>query len=537
MESMIRHTAHVDTFARDRLPPPEQWPRLHFDLPELNYPERLNCATVLLDDAIAEGAGERPAILAEAGNISYRELLARANRIANVLVATGVVPGNRVLLRGFNGPELFACWLAGMKVGAIAVTTMPMLRAPELTAIIGKGQPSIALCDHRLLEELRAAVAATGSVGTIVGWGDGDLEGRMAQASDRYTNVDTAADDVCLLAFTSGTTGQPKACAHFHRDVLAMADVVARHLLHTQPDDVYAGSPPIGFTFGLGALLVFPLRFRAAVAPVEAPTPAALLATIERQRVTCLFTAPFAYRALLAELAGCDLRSLRQCVSAGEFLPKAVSDAWHEHTGIRIIDGIGATEMIHIFISASGDAIRPGATGKPLPGYQACVLDEEGKPSPPGSTGRLAVTGPTGCRYLDDERQREYVQRGWNMTGDLYRVDEDGYFWFVSRADDMIVSAGYNIAGPEVEWALLAHPAVCECAVVGAPDPGRGTVVKAFIVLQPGRAPDAALVRELQDFVKQRIAPYKYPRLVEFLDALPKTPTGKLQRRILRRSA
>jgi len=526
----------VDTFARDRLPPPEQWPRLHFDLPELRYPERMNCATVLLDDAIAEGHGDRPVILTVAGAISYRQLLARANRIANVLRNLGVVPGNRVLLRGFNGPELIAAWLAVMKTGAIAVTTMPMLRIPELKAIIDKSRPSVALCDQRLLGELRAAVEVTGAVVAILSWGDGELETRMAAAADQFTNVDTASEDVCLLAFTSGTTGQPKACVHFHRDVLAMADVVARHLLHTHPDDIYTGSPPIGFTFGLGALLVFPLRFRAAVAPVESPTPAALLAVIEKFRASCLFTAPFAYRALLAELPGRDISSLRQCVSAGEFLPKAVSDAWYERTGIRIIDGIGATEMIHIFISAAGDDIRPGATGRPLPGYRACVLDEAGRPMPPGSTGRLAVTGPTGCRYLDDERQRDYVKQGWNVTGDLYRVDEDGYYWFVSRADDMIVSAGYNIAGPEVEWALLAHPAVSECAVVGAPDSERGTVVKACVVLQPGRAADAALMRELQDFVKQRIAPYKYPRIIEFLGALPKTATGKLQRKALRRT-
>lgn len=535
MESMTHRTAHADTFARDRLPPLDQWPRLHFDLPELRYPERQNCATVLLDDAIAEGHGERPAILTDAASISYRALLARANRVANVLQAAGIVPGNRVLLRGYNSPELYACWLGVMKAGAIAVTTMPLLRAPELKSIISKSRPAIAFCDHRLKTELMLAGAAIGGVGEIVCWGNGDLEARMKAASENFTNIDTASDDVCLLAFTSGTTGQPKACVHFHRDVLAMADVVARHLLRTQPDDVYAGSPPLGFTFGLGALLVFPFRFRAAVAPVEAPAPAALLAAIERHKVTCLFTAPFAYRALMTELTGRDIGSLRQCVSAGEFLPKAVSDAWQERTGIRIIDGIGATEMIHIFISAAGDAIRPGATGRPLPGYKACVLDDNGKPLPPGQVGRLAVTGPTGCRYLDDERQRDYVQSGWNLTGDLYRVDEDGYFWFVSRADDMIVSAGYNIAGLEVEWALLAHPAVRECAVVGAPDAERGTVVKAFVVTQPGRAADEALARELQEFVKQRIAPYKYPRLVEFLEALPKTPTGKLQRKALRR--
>ncbi len=535
MEGMTHRTAHADSFARDRLPPPDLWPRLHFDLPELRYPDRLNCATVLLDDAIAEGHGERQAILTDTGGISYRQLLARANRVANVLKTAGIVPGNRVLLRGYNSPELYACWLAVMKAGAIAVTTMPMLRAPELMSVISKSRPAIAFCDHRIETELMMAGAAVGGAGEIICWGNGDLEGRMSSVSDRFSNVDTASDDVCLLAFTSGTTGQPKACVHFHRDVLAMADVVARHLLHTQPDDVYTGSPPLGFTFGLGALLVFPFRFRAAVAPVESPTSAALLAAIEHHKATCLFTAPLGYRALLAELGDRDIRSLQQCVSAGEFLPRDISDAWKERTGIRIIDGIGATEMIHIFISAAGEEIRPGATGKPLPGYKACVLDDEGKPLPPGSIGRLAVTGPTGCRYLDDNRQRDYVQDGWNVTGDIYRVDEDGYFWFVSRADDMIISAGYKIAGLEVEWALLAHPAVRECAVVGAPDAERGTVVKAFVVTQPGRAGDAALARELQDFVKQRIAPYKYPRLVEFLEALPKTPTGKLQRKALRK--
>ncbi len=350
----------MDTFARDRLPPQERWPRLHFDLPELQYPARLNCATVLLDDAITEGHGERPALLTDAGPISYRELLARANRIANVLAAAGVAPGNRVLLRGYNGVELFAAWLAVMKTGAIAVTTMPMLRAPELIAIIHKARPSVALCDQRLLKELQGAVAETQGLGTVIGWGEGDLESRMARVSDRFTNADTASDDVCLLAFTSGTTGQPKACMHFHRDVLAMADVVARHLLKTAPGDVYAGSPPLGFTFGLGALLVFPLRFRAAVVPIEAPSPQSILAAIEKHRVTCLFTAPFAYRALANEVDGRDLSSLTRCVSAGEYLPRDVSDLWYDRTGIRLIDGIGATEMIHIFISAAGDEIRPG---------------------------------------------------------------------------------------------------------------------------------------------------------------------------------
>lgn len=356
----------------------------------------------------------------------------------------------------------------------------------------------------------------------------------MASKPSTFPNVETASDDVSLLAFTSGTTGDPKATMHFHRDVLAMADTVARRLLRTHPDDLYVGSPPLGFTFGLGALLVFPLRFRAAAGLIESPTPDALLQAVQSWQASCLFTAPTAYRSMLPIAGDYDLSSLKQCVSAGEPLPKATSDAWFQQTGIRIIDGIGATEMIHIFISAAGEDIRPGATGKPLPGYRACILDEQGRPLPPGSTGRLAVKGPTGCRYLADERQRNYVQNGWNVTGDTYHLDHEGYFWFQARADDMIVSSGYNISGPEVEWALLAHPSVRECAVIASPDAERGNVVKAFIVLKPEYRPDEALVRALQDFAKQTIAPYKYPRAIAFVESLPKTPTGKLQRYVLR---
>jgi 2-aminobenzoate-CoA ligase len=529
------YTAHRDTFVRDNLPPREQWPELIFELPELRYPERVNCATVLLDDALPENCGDRPALRFAAGAWTYQELLERANRIAHVLVEDlGLAPGNRVLLRGVNGPMLVASWFAVLKAGGVAVTTMPMLRAHELAVMARKARIDHVVCEARLCGEVESAAKETGLLRRITCYGAGDLEGRAAGKPTTFTNVDTAADDACLLAFTSGTTGDPKATVHFHRDVLAMADTVARHLLRTAPDDLYVGSPPLGFTFGLGALLVFPLRFRACAGLVETPTPEALLGAVQSWRATCLFTAPTAYRAMLPLTASYELQSLRRCVSAGEPLPKATSDAWFEQTGIRIIDGIGATEMIHIFISAAGDAIRPGATGKPLPGYRACILDDEGQPLPLGSTGRLAVKGPTGCRYLADSRQLNYVQNGWNITGDTYRVDADGYFWFQARADDMIVSSGYNIAGPEVEWALLAHPAVRECAVVGAPDAERGHIVKAFVVLKPEQQASEALARELQDFVKQTIAPYKYPRALAFVESLPKTPTGKLQRYVLR---
>jgi 2-aminobenzoate-CoA ligase len=528
------YTAHQDTFARDHLPPRDQWPELIFELPELHYPERLNCATVLLDDAIAEGCGDRVALRSATQTWTYRELLERANRIAHVLVQDlGLVPGNRVLLRGTNTPMLVASWFAVLKAGGIAVTTMPMLRAYELSVMARKARIDHVICDERLCEEVEQAARDTGALRRRVSYG-GELEKRMESKPATFENVATASDDVALLAFTSGTTGDPKATMHFHRDVLAMADTVARHVLKTQPGDLYVGSPPLGFTFGLGALLVFPLRFRATAGLVETPAPDALLGAAQAWRATSLFTAPTAYRAMLALTSKYDLSSLKSCVSAGEPLPKATSDSWYEQTGLRIIDGIGATEMIHIFISASGAEIRPGATGKPVPGYRACILDERGRALPPGSTGRLAVKGPTGCRYLADPRQRNYVQHGWNITGDTYRLDADGYFWFQARADDMIVSAGYNIAGPEVEWALLTHPAVRECAVVGAPDAERGSIVKAFVVLKPEHAASDALRAGLQDHVKHSIAPYKYPRAIEFVESLPKTATGKLQRYVLR---
>jgi 2-aminobenzoate-CoA ligase len=529
------YTAHVDTFARDRLPSGDEWPEFLFDRPELVFPEQLNCGARLLDDAVAEGHGNRVALYFEGREITYSALLADTNRIANVLMRElGVVPGNRVLLRAPNNPFLYASWLAVMKAGAVAVTTMPLLRAAELSVIASRARIDHALCDARLLDELAAAACASGSVRQIVTFGSGDLEARMTRQPETFKNVPTGSEDVSMLAFTSGTTGDPKATMHFHRDVIAMAEVVGRHLLRTGPDDVYLGSPPLGFTFGLGALLVFPLYFRGAAALIETPSPAALLEGVHQHGVTCLFSAPTMYRAMLPLLSQYNISRLKQCVSAGEPLPKATSDLWHASTGLRIIDGLGTTEMIHIFISAREDDIRPGATGRPLPGYQACVLDENNAPQPPGNSGRLAVKGPTGCRYLSDPRQSEYVVNGWNVTGDRYRVDAEGYFWFESRADDMIVSAGYNIAGPEVELALLGHPAVRECAVIGVPDEHRGNIVKAFIVLAPDRVPDERLRKILQDHVKATIAPYKYPRAIEFVQILPKTTTGKIQRYVLR---
>jgi len=537
----MTETAHLDTFPSDHLPPRDQWPEFLYELPELQYPATLNCAAELLDATVANGLGERPAIVTAHRRVTYAALLAEANRIANVLLSDlGLVPGNRVLLRGFNNDVMAACWLGVVKAGCVVVTTMPLLRAKELVDVITAAEITHAICDKRLVDELDAARPSCPSLTTVVlshADAPGSLSARMAKHRDTFDNVETASDDVCMIAFTSGTTGRPKGTMHFHRDVLAICDTFPPSSFAPTPDDVFIGTPPLAFTYGLGGALLFPLRAGASTVLLEKPAPDALLDAIEQFGATVCFTA-FRAMAPLADRA--RIRTLRACISAGETLPVATRTLWENATGVRIIDGIGSTEMLHIFIAAAGDEIRPGATGKPVPGYVACILDDDGKPLPPGNVGRLAVKGPTGCRYLADPRQRDYVQHGWNLTGDAYLLDDDGYFWYQARTDDMIISSGYNIAGPEVEGALLEHPRVLECAVVGAPDEARGTIVKAFVVLRGGLqqaqdgSGDAGLVTELQDFVKARIAPYKYPRAIEFVAELPRTQTGKLQRFKLR---
>jgi 2-aminobenzoate-CoA ligase len=531
-------SAHVDTFCRDNLPPPEQWPEFTFALPELSYPDRLNCAAELLDTTIARHGPDRPCLLSPAGDWSYGETLAAANRVARVLTEDfGVVPGNRVLLRGPNNPWLAACWLGVVRAGAVAVTTMPMLRAGELATTAGIARPTLALCDHRFTWDLASAEIPGLQIVRYGGDQDDDLTALAAAKPDGFAPVATAADDVAMIAFTSGTTGRPKAAMHFHRDVLAIADTFSARLLRPVPGDVFTGTPPLAFTYGLGGGLVFPLRAGASTLLLEKAAPDELAGHIAARGVTVCSTAPTGYRSMIASGGAEQLRGLRLAVSAGEHLPGSTWQAFYQATGVRIVDGIGSTEMLHIFISAAGDDIVPGSTGRAVPGYQAAVLDDEGKPVPDGTIGRLAVKGPTGCRYLNDDRQRTYVQDGWNITGDTYLRDAQGYFWYQARSDDIIISAGYNIAGPEIEEALLLHPDVAECGVVGVPDPVRGQIVKAYVVLRPGVPGTDAAAAELQDFVKQQIAPYKYPRAIEFMAALPRTTTGKLQRFRLREGA
>ncbi len=528
-------SAHIDTFAQQNLPPLDQQPDFLFTLPSLQFPEQLNCATELLDRHIAEGRGDRLCIQAPGVRWTYADLQANANRIANVLVTEmGLLPGNRVLLRAPNNPMMAACWFAVMKAGGIAVATMPMLRAKDLLPVIQKAAVTHALCDASLADELTAAQAQCPLLTRVMFFNGGTLDTVMAKQPASFSNVNTAATDTCLIAFTSGTTGVPKGTMHFHRDVMAACACWPAQVLKPSADDVFVGSPPLAFTFGLGGLLLFPLSVGASTVLIEKASPENLVAAIQQFGATVLFTAPTSYRVMAAHGEALRASTLKRCVSAGEALPAATRSLWQRATGIGLIDGIGATELLHIFISADEASARPGATGKVVPGYEAKVVDSVGREVPAGTVGKLAVRGPTGCRYLADDRQRSYVQGGWNLTGDAYLMDADGYFFYQSRTDDMIVSSGYNIAAPEVEAALLLHSDVLECAVIGVPDDERGQIVKAFVVLQAGQFGSAEKIKALQDFVKQTVAPYKYPRAIEFRTELPKTETGKLQRFKLR---
>lgn len=531
----------MDTFAKDHLPPKELWPAIRTSgIEDLNYPQRLNAAVELLDRHIgAEAdAGSRPCLRTESGVWSYQELLEHANRLANLLVTRGLGPGERVLLRDANTPMLAACWFAVLKAGGIAVTTMPQLRAQELATIATKARIRYALCANEHMCELEKAHQAAPVLEKVIGYDDfegNELPSLLGEHSAEFNNVATSQDDVALIAFSSGTTGEPKATVHFHRDLLAVCDTFSRFILRPEAKDIFCGSPPLAFTFGLGGLLLFPMRVGASTLLLPKVTAEGLLASMERHGCTICFTAPTLYRRMLEHVPRFNLASLKKCVSAGEHLPLAVFQAWREATGISIIDGIGSTELLHIFIAAAGEQIRPGATGKPIPGYEAMVVDDTGEPVPANIVGRLAVSGPTGCRYLDaSDLQRKYVQNGWNITGDSYRIDDDGYFWYEGRTDDLIVSAGYKISAVEIEGVLVEHPKVAECAVIGAPNEERGEIVKAFVVLKPEIDPCDLLQRELQEYVKSQIAPYKYPRAIEFVTELPRSSTGKLQRTRLR---
>ncbi len=534
---MLGPTAHTDTFSRDNLPARDMWPDLILERPEYRYPDHINVAVELTDRNVEAGHGDRFALIGNGRKRTYRELADWSNRIARALVEDfGVEPGNRVLIRSGNNPAMVAAWLGATKAGAVVVNTMPMLRAAELSKIVDKAEIALALCDTRLAEDMDRCARDSRFLKRVVLFdGSRNHEAELDEVAlgkpTSFDAIKTGRDDVALLGFTSGTTGQPKATMHFHRDILAIADGYAQSVLGVTPDDVFAGSPPLAFTFGLGGLAVFPLRFGATATLLEEATPPNLVKIIDTHKVTICFTAPTAYRAMMGAMDdGADLSSLRLAVSAGETLPAPVYKDWVAKTGVPILDGIGATELLHIFITNTPDDNKPGVTGKPVVGYEARVVGDDMNDMPKGQVGKLAVRGPTGCRYLADDRQAGYVRDGWNLTGDAFFEDEDGYFHFAARTDDMIISSGYNIAGPEVEAALLAHEAVSECAVVGVDHEERGQIVKAFVVPVSGYAGDAELVKALQDHVKQSIAPYKYPRAVEFIKALPKTQTGKVQR-------
>lgn len=538
-------TAHIDTFARDHLPLADAIADVDYSgTPELAaYPDRVNVASVLLDDMVTDGFGDNPVLHLGDVTWTYGQLLARANQIARVLVEDfGLVTGNRVLIRSPNTPMMAACWFGILKAGGVCVSTMPMLRARELSYVINKAKVSHLFCDISLKDEMIEAAEENGVADNLLfftptadGGDEATLEKRAAAKEDDFTNVDTAADDVALIAFTSGTTGNPKAPVHFHRDMLQCTDTFGRYIATVTPDDVITGTPPLAFTFGLGGILLCPMRFGASCRYLESPLPEHILETIQKYKVTQLYTAPTAYRALTDMVRDYDITSLRQCISAGETLPKATFDSFFEATGIKIIDGLGSTELFHVFVAAVPSEMRGGFTGKAVPGFVAKVMNDDGEEADPGTPGMLAVQGPSACKYLDDpDKQPVYARDGWNYPGDIYEMDNDGYFKYVARGDDMIISSGYNISGPEIEAVMLEHAVVAECAVVASPDPDRGNIVKAFVVLRDGVTGDDDLVKELQNFIKNEMAPYKYPRAVDFIDELPKTQTGKVQRFKLR---
>lgn len=536
-------SAHVDRFARDLLPPPELWPVFDYSAPHLShYPDRINAAVTLLDGAVAEGFGHKPVFHFGDGTWTYAQLLDKAERIARVLTEDfGLVPGNRVLMRSGNTPMVAACWLAVLKAGGICVMSMSLLRSKELSYLIGKAKIKIALCEQSLSEEMeltRAKVTDLDHVAYFTPMGDGaaDLDRRVVEKPSGFTNVDTAADDVALITFTSGTTGNPKGAMHFHRDILAVCDCWPQSYT-IDPDEIVVGSPSFAFTYGLAAFLTYPLRYRATAVLLPKPTPELILEAIQRHRCTSLYAVPTAFHAMLQIIERYDIGSLRKCSSAGEHLRHKLFEDWQRATGLKLVNGIGMTEMLTHFIAQPSDVAKEGATGRPVPGYSACILDEDDNPLPPGNRGRLAVRGPTGCRYLDDpDRQAVFVRNGWNVTGDIMEEDADGWFWYVDRADDMIISSGYNISAQEVERVVMEHPKVFECAVVGVPDEARGNIVRACIVLENPSQASEVLAEDIQNFVKAAIAPYKYPRDIQFLEVLPKTQTGKIQRFRLRQS-
>ena len=539
---MIGPSAHLDTFSRDNLPEESLQP--DFLLDNFNYPSFLNVAEELTDAMVKKGFGDNIALIGNGRRRTYKELTDWTNRLANTLIEDyGVQSGNRVLIRSANNPAMVACWLAATKVGAVVVNTMPMLRSQELEKIINKAEITHALCDSRLLSELESCMGSNKFLKYLIPF-DGSanhasvLDEAALEKSVKFDAIKTGRDDVALLGFTSGTTGDPKATMHFHRDLLIIADGYAKEVLKVSDTDIFVGSPPLAFTFGLGGLAIFPLRFGATATLLEDASPPNMIDIIQKYKATVCFTAPTAYNIMLKAMnEGVDLSSLRAAVSAGETLPAPIYKDWLKKTGKPMLDGIGATELLHIFISNRFDDHKESCTGKPVLGYQAKIVDDDFKEIKLGQVGRLAVKGPTGCRYLSDDRQSEYVVDGWNITGDSFYEDQEGYFHFAARNDDMIISSGYNIAGPEVEATLLSHPAVFECAVIAFPDKDRGSIVQAHIVLNDQFIENDLMIKELQDYVKNTIAPYKYPRSILFKKSLPKTKTGKIQRFLLRENS
>ncbi len=532
-------------------PPRELWPRFGLDFPEAReWPAKLNIAEVLVDDNLKRG--DKPAILYEDRQIKYRELQLMINKFGNALKVLDVKPYDRVMLRLPNIPEFIVSSLAVQKLGAVSVPTFTLLKAKELSYIASDCEAKVLITTPSLLEDVEKAKGELKTIRHIV-----LADAKPSEVEAPYIAFDYLMDDfkeatglepvrvdqdeVTLLLYTSGTTGPPKGCIHTHRHYLAVADCYAKNVLQAREDDVWGGPPTMAFAYGHTGLICNPLRHGATTSLVGSGRfePASMFQLIEKHGISVFYGVPTAYRTMVAlkhERGKYDFSSLRVCVTAGEPCPPSLYYTIKEFFGCEVLEHMGCTELFNGFISTRFGQVKPGSMGLAVPGYDVRILGDDGNEVKTGEVGHLAVAGPIGIRYWKlPEKQAESVRNGWNHTGDMAYKDEEGFFWFASRSDDIIKTAAYRVSPHEVEEALIKHGAVAEAGVIGVPDLERGQIIKAFIVLKPDHKPSSRLEEELRVFVKDQIAPYKAPKEVEFVKELPKTETGKIRRAELKR--
>ena len=540
------------------LPPEEMRPEKVYSIPEVqDYPARLNPARELLDRNVEEGRGGKPALLFQDRVITYGALAEQANRLGNVLASHGVEEEDRVVILSPNQPLSLVANFAALKLGAVPVPASPLLSPPEVSWVINNSEARALLVHTAMLPLVEKARPEFSSEPVVLGLAPpsdelskADVESvlpLMEKADAALEAVLREKDRVGILLYTSGTTGKPKGVVHLVEEILAVADTFGHYGWKLRDDDVVFSPAPLAFAAGYGAMAIIPFRFGAAVSIMPRFEPEAAFETVQQHHATVLTILPTSYRKML-QVEGAekrfDLSSVRMCTGGGEALTAETYGQWLDRFGLEIFEGFGTTEMFYVFVSvAVTEKAKPGSIGTPVPGYEVKVVSEEGNEVGPGEIGRMVAKGPTGTLYwrpqeengrLMESQRHAVVGKGWNVVGDYLYGDEDGYFWFVSREDDLIKSSGYRIGPEEIEMVILKHPAVADAGVIGVPDPVRGQNTKAFVVLTEGYAPSGELKQEIIDFCRNDIAVYKLPREVEFVETLPRTVTGKLLRRVLR---